>query len=42
VSGPNITLAASTNPTATQITVSNLMWAQTGPSYSFTGTLTRQ
>ena len=42
VIGPCITVAASTNPTATQITLTNLTWAETGPSYTFTGTLTRQ
>jgi hypothetical protein len=42
VIGPSITLAASTNPAGTQITVSNLTWAETGPSFTFTGTLTRQ
>jgi hypothetical protein len=39
VIGPCISLTGSANPTATQITASNLTWAQTGPSYTFTGTL---
>jgi hypothetical protein len=42
VIGPCVPLTASTNPTATQITISNLGWNQTGPSYTFTGTLTLQ
>jgi hypothetical protein len=42
VIGPAISLTASTNPTATQLSVSNLTWAETGPSFTFTGTLTRQ
>jgi hypothetical protein len=39
VIGPCISLTGSANPTATQITASNLTWAETGPSYTFTGTL---
>jgi hypothetical protein len=42
VIGPIVSLTASTNPTATKIAVSNLTWAQTGPSFTFTGTLTLQ
>jgi len=42
VIGPDITFTGSTTPSAAQITVSNLTWAQTGLSYAFTGTLTRQ
>ena len=38
--GPNISLTASTNPAGTQITVTNLTWAETGVTYTFTGTLT--
>jgi hypothetical protein len=39
VIGPCISLTGSANPTATQITASNLTWAETGPSYTFTGIL---
>jgi hypothetical protein len=42
VIGPCIPLTASTNPAGTQITISNLGWNQTGPSYTFTGVLTLQ
>jgi hypothetical protein len=42
VGGPSITLAASTNPAGTQITVSSLTSSQTGPPSTTTGTLTRQ
>ncbi len=42
VSGPNITLAGSTNPTGTQITISNLTWSQPSPAYTLTGILVRQ
>jgi hypothetical protein len=38
--GPNISLTGSTNSSGTQITVSNLTWAETGVTYTFTGTLT--
>jgi hypothetical protein len=40
--GPSIAGAASTNPTATQIVISNLTFTQAGTSYSFSGTLLRQ
>lgn len=40
--GPTISLTASTDPSGTQITVSNLTWAETGVTYTFTGTLTLQ
>lgn len=39
---PSITLIAATNPAATQITISSLTFVQTGPSYPYTGILTRQ
>jgi hypothetical protein len=44
VIGPGISLTGSTNPTATQITVSNLSYAGggTGINVTLTGTLTRQ
>jgi hypothetical protein len=42
VIGPAISLTGSTNPAATQLSVSNLTWAETGPSFTFTGTLTLQ
>jgi hypothetical protein len=42
VIGPCVSLTGSANPAATQIAVPNLTWAQTGPSYTFTGTLIRQ
>jgi hypothetical protein len=39
---PSITFTASTNPTATQITVTTLTYSGSGTSATFTGVLTRQ